>query len=68
MSLEDFGDRAEECMELARRAGSQHDRDLLIEMARAWYGMAEKPAQISRPRPPFERKDSHGSQVLARRL
>jgi hypothetical protein len=41
MLLDDFSDRAEECMRLANRATSEHDRKLFTEMANAWYGMMD---------------------------
>jgi hypothetical protein len=49
MLLYDFSDRAEECIRMAERATSPHDRDFLIELACAWYGMHEEdhPARTS---------------------
>jgi hypothetical protein len=53
MLLQDFGDRAAECMSMAKRTTSRHDRDFLLEMARAWGGMArdevEAPDPVKRP-------------------
>ena len=44
MLLQEFSERAAECIRLAERARSQHDRDLFIELARAWCGVtAEAP-------------------------
>jgi hypothetical protein len=39
MLLHDFSSRAEECLEISKRADSQHDRELFLELARAWYGL-----------------------------
>lgn len=47
MLLHDFADRAEECMRLAERTNSPHDRDLLLEIARAWYGIAHDKADVT---------------------
>jgi hypothetical protein len=45
MLISDFSARAEECLQLSKRAGSPHDRELFLEMARAWYGLNdEEPA------------------------
>ena len=41
MLLHDFDERAEEFLRLAQRATSPHDRELFIELARAWYGVIE---------------------------
>ena len=38
----DFSDRAEECLKLAQCATSPHDRELFMDLARAWYGMADE--------------------------
>jgi len=38
----DFSDRAEECLKLAQCATSLHDRELFMDLARAWYGMADE--------------------------
>ena len=43
MLLREFSERAAECIRLAERARSDHDRDLLIELARAWCGVTEEP-------------------------
>lgn len=52
MLLHDFSERAEEYIRLAQLAQSPHDRELFVELARAWYGVeepasgpAEKPQQ-----------------------
>ena len=37
----DFSERATQCVQAASRAKSTRDRDLFIEMARAWCGKAE---------------------------
>jgi hypothetical protein len=47
MLLNDFADRAEECLRLAQRMTSPHDRDLLVEIARAWYGIAHDNAEVA---------------------
>jgi len=39
--IHDFKDRAQECMTLAQRTTSAHDRELLMDLARAWCGAAE---------------------------
>jgi hypothetical protein len=41
MLLYDFSDRAEEYMRLAQLTHSPHDRELFVELARAWYGVEE---------------------------
>jgi len=51
MLLHDFSDRAEECLKLAQRANSANDRELFLEMARAWYGLEEDRME-TRPAPP----------------
>ena len=48
MLIHDFSTRAEECLKLSNRAGSSHDRELFLEMARAWYGMRDD-APVARP-------------------
>jgi hypothetical protein len=35
MLLQEFSERAAECIRLAERARSEHDRDLFVELARA---------------------------------
>ena len=42
MLLQEFGERAAECIRMAERAKSDHDRDLFIELARAWCGVTKK--------------------------
>lgn len=49
MPLEYFSDRAEECLRLAQRTTSPHDRGFLLEMARAWYGIAQDEAEAADP-------------------
>jgi hypothetical protein len=39
--IQDFSERAAECVRLAERARSEHDRELFIAMARAWCGINE---------------------------
>lgn len=39
MFLEEFGERARECIRFSERAGSAHDRGLFLALARAWYGV-----------------------------
>jgi hypothetical protein len=41
MLVQNFSSRAEECLKLAERAHTPHDRELFLEMARAWYGLSE---------------------------
>lgn len=41
MLIRDFSERAAECVKLAERARSEHDRELFIAMARAWCGVNE---------------------------
>jgi hypothetical protein len=41
MLIHDFSERAAECVKLAERARSRHDRELFIAMARAWCGINE---------------------------
>lgn len=38
MLIQQFSERAAECMKLAGRSHSEHDRIFLIVMARAWCG------------------------------
>jgi hypothetical protein len=42
MLLQEFSERAAECIRVAERAKSEHDRDLFIELARAWCGVKEE--------------------------
>jgi hypothetical protein len=42
MLLQEFSERAAECIRLAERAKSDHDRDFFIELARAWCGVTLK--------------------------
>jgi hypothetical protein len=48
--LPEFSERAAECIQLAEQARSDHDRDLFIELARAWCGGTEPPKDEPRPR------------------
>jgi hypothetical protein len=41
MLIQDFGARAQECIAIAERAKSEHDRELFMAMARAWCGLGE---------------------------
>jgi hypothetical protein len=51
MLLQKFSERAAECISLAQRATSEHDRDFFIELARAWCGVTEKaPKDEVRPK------------------
>ncbi|HEY4403511.1 MAG TPA: hypothetical protein VGN55_02565 [Xanthobacteraceae bacterium] len=50
MLLREFSERAAECIQLAERARSEHDRDFFIELARAWCGVTEEPPKEDRPR------------------
>jgi hypothetical protein len=51
MLLQEFSERAAECIRLAERARSEHDRDLFIELARAWCGVTvETPKGELQPR------------------
>jgi hypothetical protein len=43
MLLQEFSERAAECIRFAERANSDHDRDLFIELARAWCGVTVEP-------------------------
>jgi hypothetical protein len=45
MLIQDFSERAAECLRSARRASSEHDRELFMEMARAWCGVIEERPQ-----------------------
>ena len=47
MLLHDFADRAEDCMRLAQRPTSPHDREPLLKIARAWYGIADEKAEVA---------------------
>ena len=51
MLLREFSERAAECIQLAERARSDHDRDLFIELARAWCGVTEAEIPKDEPRP-----------------
>ena len=50
MLLQEFSERAAECIQLAERAPSEHDRDLFIELARAWCGVTEEAPKSKSPR------------------
>jgi hypothetical protein len=49
MLIQDFGERAVECVKLAERAHLERDRQLFIEMARAWCGLYEERPRSSQP-------------------
>jgi hypothetical protein len=46
-----FSDRAEDCVRLAQRARSAHDKELFIELARAWWGLLEEDQDPAGPPP-----------------
>ena len=51
MLLQEFSERAAECIRLAERARSEYARDLFIELARAWCGVtAQTPKAETPPR------------------
>jgi hypothetical protein len=50
MLLQEFSERAAECIRMAARAKSEHDRDLFIDLARAWCGVIDK-ARNGKTRP-----------------
>ena len=37
-----FLQRSDECLRMAQKAGTRRDRDLFLDMATAWLGMAEQ--------------------------
>jgi hypothetical protein len=39
--IEEYREHAEECRALARRSKTQADRDMLLNMAATWDGLAE---------------------------
>ena len=43
MPLQDFSERASECLRHAETATSRHDRDFFVALARAWYGPEDAP-------------------------
>jgi hypothetical protein len=43
MLLQEFSERAAECVQLAERAKSERDREFFIELGRAWCGVMEEP-------------------------
>ncbi len=47
----DFSNRAEECMRLAERAHTSHDKQFFVDLARAWYGVAEADVPQAAPQP-----------------
>jgi hypothetical protein len=51
MLLREFSERAAECIRMAEQARSEHDRDLFIELARAWCGVKEGAKNELRPQP-----------------
>ena len=44
MLLDYFSDRAQECVRLAKKTTSDHDRDLFLTLARAFYGIVQAEA------------------------
>ena len=42
MLIQNFSERAAECLRSAQQARSEHDRELFIGMARAWCGVIEE--------------------------
>ena len=50
MLLQEFSQRAAECVHLAELAKSDRDREFFIELGRAWCGIIEKPAGNAQPR------------------
>jgi hypothetical protein len=46
MMLQEFSARAAECIRMAERARSDHDRDLFIELARAWCGVTKQAPRV----------------------
>jgi hypothetical protein len=51
MMLQEFSERAAECIRMAERAKSDHDRGLFIELARAWCGATKQaPKTETQPR------------------
>jgi hypothetical protein len=57
MRVEDFRRRAAECIRWAQRAHTAEDRELLLELARAWCGTSDGEAAVlqpvARPRSPY---------------
>jgi hypothetical protein len=49
MLILDFSERAAEYLRLARRARSEHDRRLFIELACAWCGLNDMPREDGPP-------------------
>jgi hypothetical protein len=49
MLLQEFSQRAAECIQLAQRARSDHDRELFVELARAWCGVTEEAPKTETP-------------------
>jgi hypothetical protein len=65
MLLHDFRERAEECMSMAQRTDSPRDRDFLLEMARAWCGMAQKWEEVADPSNATTKDKRHGTKIFA---
>jgi hypothetical protein len=42
MLLQEFSERAAECLHLAEQAKSERDREFFIELGRAWCGVMEE--------------------------
>jgi hypothetical protein len=62
MFLEEFGERARECIRFSERAGSAHDRGLFLALARAWYGVdTPSSADIHPPAHEGDIQVSHGT-------
>jgi len=49
MQTYDFSKRAEEYLRLAQQAATDQDRELFINLARAWYGLIDDEPQVSVP-------------------
>jgi hypothetical protein len=52
MLVREFSERAAECIRMAEQARSDHDRDLFIELARAWCGVNGEEMSKAEHRPP----------------
>jgi hypothetical protein len=50
MLLQEFSERAAECVHLAEQAKSERDREFFIELARAWCGINEKFESEAQPK------------------
>ena len=66
MLIQDFGERAVECVKLAERAHSERDRELFFEMACAWCGLyEEKPRSSTADQEATLSGAQHGTQVFS---